>query len=89
VSKERWRIPRFTPRPTGRVKVRVDRKQVVDYAGVTANAESPTSGYLSPSLYFFKFGLYRDVMPQPMTAYFDEYRKRRLTNEELSSPVKP
>jgi hypothetical protein len=80
---------RFTPQPTGRVKVWVDGKQVVDYTGVTANSEPPTSGYPSPSLFFFKFGLYRDVMPQPMTAYFDEYRKRQLPNEELSNPVKP
>ena len=80
---------RFTPQPTGRVKVWVDGKQVVDYTGVTANPNSPFSGYPSPSLYFFKFGLYRDVMPQPMTAYFDEYHKRQLPDEELSSPVKP
>jgi hypothetical protein len=80
---------RFTPQPTGRVKVWVDGKQVVDYTGVTANPEPPTSGYLSPSLFFFKFGLYRDVMPQPMTAYFDEYRKRELPEEELSNTVKP
>lgn len=80
---------RFTPQPTGRVKVWIDGKQVVDYTGVTANAEPPTSGYLSPSIYFFKFGLYRDVMPQPMTAYFDEYRKRQLPNGDLSGSVKP
>lgn len=80
---------RFTPQPTGRVKVWVDGNQVVDYTGVTADPESPTSGYPSPSLFYFKFGLYRDVMPQPMTAYFDEYRKRQLPNEGLSNPVKP
>jgi uncharacterized protein (TIGR03435 family) len=77
----------FTPQPTGRVKVWVDGKQVVDYTGVTANPESPAGGYLSPSLYFFKFGLYRDVMAQPMTAYFDEYHKRKLPNDEPSSPI--
>jgi hypothetical protein len=80
---------RFTPQPTGRVKVWVDGKQVVDYTGVTANPEPPTSGYPSPSFYFFKFGLYRDVMPQPMTAYFDEYRKRELPSAELSSAARP
>lgn len=80
---------RFNPQPTGRIKVWVDGKQVVDYTGVTANPNSLNSGYPSPSLYFFKFGLYRDVMPQQMTAYFDEYHKRQLPNQELSSTVKP
>jgi len=61
----------------------VDGKQVLDYTGVTANPETPASGYLSPSSYNFKFGLYRDVMPQPMTAYFDEYRKRQLPANEF------
>ncbi len=72
---------RFTPGPSGRVKVWLDGKQVLDYTGATANPESPATGYLSPSIYYFKFGLYRDVMPQSMTAYFDEYRKRELPAE--------
>lgn len=79
----------FTPQPTGRVKVWIDGNQVVNYTGVTADAESPMSGYPSPSLFYFKFGLYRDVMPQPMTAYFDEYRKHQLPSKELSTPANP
>ena len=51
---------------------------MVDYSGVTANAESAATGYPTPSYYYFKMGLYRDVMPQPMTLYLDEYRKRQL-----------
>ena len=84
---------RFTPQSTGRVKVwfREDgiEKQVVDHIGPIANPETPTSGYHSPSTYNFKFGLYRDVMPQPMTAYFDEYRKKQLPSESMDSPSKP
>ena len=69
---------RFTPQATGRVKAWLDGKQVVDYTGVTANPESAATGYPAPSFFYFKMGLYRDVMPQPMTLYLDEYRKRHL-----------
>ena len=31
----------------------------------------------------FKSGLYRDVMPQPMTIYLDEYRKKQLPTRTL------
>ncbi len=69
---------RFCPTPNGRMKAWLDGKQVVDFHGVTANAEDISTGYSSPSRFFFKMGLYRNVMPQPMTAYFDEYRKKQL-----------
>jgi hypothetical protein len=69
---------RFTPQSTGRVKAWLDGKQVVDFTGVTANPESAATGYTAPSFFYFKMGLYRNVMPQPMTLYLDEYRKRQL-----------
>ncbi len=69
---------RFTPQATGRVKAWLDGKQVVDFTGVTANPETAATGYPAPSFFYFKMGLYRDVMPQPMTLYLDEYRKRQL-----------
>ena len=50
------------------------------YAGATAYAE--TSGYRKNGVFYFKMGLYRDRMAQPMTAYFDEYRKRLLRADE-------
>jgi hypothetical protein len=69
---------RFTPQANGHIKAWLDGKQVVDYTGVTANAENSATGYPAPSYFYFKMGLYRDVMPQPMTLYLDEYRKRQL-----------
>ena len=69
---------RFTPQATGRVKAWLDGKQVVDYTGVTANAENSATGYPAPGFFYFKMGLYRDVMPQHMTLYLDEFRKRQL-----------
>jgi Polysaccharide lyase len=69
---------RFTTNKTGRIKAWLGDKQVVDYTGITANSENATTLYPHPSYFYFKMGLYRDVMPEPMTIYIDEYRKRQL-----------
>jgi hypothetical protein len=74
---------RFAPNPSGRIKAWLDGKQVVDFHGVTANAEDTATGYSSPGYFFFKMGLYRNVMPQPVTIYLDEYRKRQLASDEF------
>lgn len=71
----------FTPQQTGYVKAWLDNRQVVDFTGVTANPETAATGYASPSAFYFKMGLYRNVMPQPMTIYLDEYRKRQILAE--------
>lgn len=71
---------RFTPGTDGHVSVWIDGEQVADLHGVTADAEGPGTGYPDQGAnhFFFKMGLYRDLMPQPMTVYIDEYRKRQL-----------
>lgn len=69
---------RFTPRTGGRIKAWLDGQQVVDFTGVTANPDTAATGYANPSHFYFKMGLYRDVMPEPMTIYLDEYRKQEL-----------
>jgi hypothetical protein len=74
---------RFSSKTDGRIQVWLDGKQIVDFHGITANAENQNTGYRSPSLFYFKMGLYRDVMAEPMTAYIDEYRKRELTPAEF------
>lgn len=74
---------RFTPNANGRVKVWLDGNQLVDYTGVTADQENAATGYASPSVFYFKMGLYRNMMAEPMTVYIDEYRKRQLREGEL------
>jgi hypothetical protein len=74
---------RFSSKPDGRIKLWLDGKQIVDFHGITANAENQSTGYRLPSLFYFKMGLYRDVMAEPMTAYIDEYRKRQLNPGEF------
>jgi hypothetical protein len=69
---------RFTPQANGRLQAWLNGSQVVDYLGVNAYPEDTSTGYPDPSLFYFKMGLYRDVMPEPMTIYIDEYRKHQL-----------
>ncbi|MFZ1014037.1 MAG: polysaccharide lyase [Terracidiphilus sp.] len=79
----RFRV-RFTCQSIGLVQAWLDGKQVIDFRGVTANSESALTGYRSPGRFYFKMGLYRNAMSQPMTIYLDEYRKRALRADELS-----
>jgi hypothetical protein len=78
----RFRV-RFTPKTDGHLAAWFDGKQIVDYRGATASSEDPGSGYPNPDYFFFKMGLYRDMMQQPMTVYIDEYRKRELGHDEF------
>jgi hypothetical protein len=72
----------FSTGENGRVEAWLNAKQVVDYAGVNAYAENATTSYPNPGWFYFKMGLYRDVMAEPMTIYVDEYRKKQLPDEE-------
>lgn len=69
---------RLTPATNGIVRAWLDGKQVVDYSGITANTPGDATGYPVPGYFPFKMGLYRNVMPQPITIYLDEYRKREI-----------
>jgi hypothetical protein len=67
---------KFTRAEFGFVKVKMNKKTIVDYKGVTAYSEE--QGYPKKSNFYFKMGLYRDSMDESMTAYFDEFRKEEL-----------
>ena len=60
-------------RKAGFVQVLMNKKEIVNYKGVTAYSER--WGYKEPERFYFKMGLYRDRMQEPMTAYFDEFTK--------------
>jgi hypothetical protein len=74
---------RFSSRDNGRIKAWMDGKRVVDYTGATANPENAATEYPNPGRFYFKMGLYRDGMSEPMTIYIDEYRKKSLLKGEL------
>ncbi len=67
---------KFTRTKKGILKVWMNKKKIVDYKGTTAYSEN--YGYPKNGKFYFKMGLYRDEMKEPMTAYFDEYKKRWL-----------
>jgi hypothetical protein len=69
---------RFSPREDGLIRAWMNGRQVVDYQGVNAYPENESTGYANPSAFYFKMGLYRDLMAQPMVLYIDEYRKVEL-----------
>jgi hypothetical protein len=69
---------RFSSKADGLIVACVNGAQVAEYRGVTAYPESEATGYANPSLFYFKMGLYRDVMLEPMVSYLDEYHKRQL-----------
>ena len=70
---------RFSPRTDGLIRAWINGQQVATYDGPTAYPENEQTGYASPSRFYFKMGLYRDLMDVPMTLYIDEYRKRQLS----------
>jgi len=69
---------RFSRNGGGAIKAWLNDKQIIAFNGVTAYSQ--TYGYQIPGHFYFKIGLYRDQMEQPMTIYFDDYTKREITN---------
>ncbi len=66
----------FTRKKLGFIKIFMNKKQIVNYKGITALSE--IYGYSEPSKFYFKMGLYRDMMDEPMSIYIDEFRKKVL-----------
>ncbi|MFA5031713.1 MAG: polysaccharide lyase [bacterium] len=68
---------KFTRIESGFVKVWMNGKEIINYTGITAYSEK--YNYLKLGYFYFKMGLYRDQMDEPMTIYLDEYRKNQLS----------
>jgi hypothetical protein len=67
----------FSRTTNGFVKVWINGAPVLNYNG--KSCYSSERGYPASSYFYFKMGLYRDKMAQPMTIYIDDYSKRELT----------
>ncbi len=68
---------RFSRQNDGEIEAFLNSKNIISYKGITSYTAS--RGYISTfNKYYFKMGLYRDVMREPMTIYIDEYRKTEL-----------
>jgi hypothetical protein len=68
----------FSRTNNGYVKAWIDDKQVLNYTGKTCYSDE--RGYPNNSYFYFKMGLYRDRMIQPMAIYIDDYSKKQLSN---------
>lgn len=69
---------RFSREQDGELIAYIDGKEVVNYKGITSYPES--RGYtLKKNRYYFKMGLYRDIIPEPMCIYIDDYSKKEIS----------
>jgi hypothetical protein len=66
-------VTRFSQRDNGAINGWMNGQQIVKYRGVTAYRAA--RGYPAHGFFYFKMGLYRDLMKQPMTIYLDDFRK--------------
>jgi hypothetical protein len=71
----RFRI-RFSKQNNGELVAYLHDKEIINYKGVLSY--SVARGYNTKNWYYFKMGLYRDVMKEPMTIFIDEYSKREI-----------
>jgi hypothetical protein len=68
---------RFSKNNNGEVTVFLNDKNIINYKGITSYTEQ--RGYHpNNNRYYFKMGLYRDRMPEPMMIYIDDYKKKEL-----------
>lgn len=66
-------VARFSQRDDGAIDGWMNGQRIVQYRGVTAYRAA--RGYPAHGFFFFKMGLYRNLMKQPMTIYLDDFRK--------------
>ena len=70
---------RFSKSDNGLIDAWLNEKQIINYKGATCYSQK--KGYPEKNHFFFKMGLYRDLMQKPMTIYMDEYSKKELTGQ--------
>jgi hypothetical protein len=68
---------RFSRENDGIVEGWLNEKQIINFKG--GNCYTSKKGYPGKSRFYFKTGLYRDLMDIPMTIYIDEYQKKEIT----------
>jgi hypothetical protein len=70
----------FSPDSNGSIVGQLNESLVVNYSGPTAYQEDQSTGYPTPGRFYFKMGLYRDTMAEPMTIFIDDYSKELLSD---------
>jgi hypothetical protein len=64
----------FSRQSDGEVLAYLNEKEIINHKGITSYAEKP----YEINTYYFKMGLYRDRMIEPMSIYIDDYRKKEI-----------
>lgn len=64
---------RFSRQRNGIVEGWLNEQPIIHFKGI--NCYSSNKGYGERSHFYFKMGLYRDIMTEPMSIYIDRYRK--------------
>jgi hypothetical protein len=72
---------RFSRTATGEIDAWLNGKQIIHFRNITCYGSK--TGYPDPSRFYFKTGLYRNVMAAPMTIYIDEYSKKELAESGM------
>ncbi len=67
---------RFSRQHNGFIFASLNDQKIIDYSGITAYIKD--YGYPFPGHFYFKTGLYRDKMDQPMTIYIDDFKKQEI-----------
>jgi Polysaccharide lyase len=68
---------RFSKQTDGEVQAFLNNNEIINYKGITSYSES-CGLFSKKNRYYFKMGLYRDRMSEPMSIYIDEYRKKEI-----------
>jgi hypothetical protein len=66
-------MTRFSQQDDGIISGWLNGQQIVKFQGVTAYRGA--KAYPAYGFFYFKMGLYRDLMEEPMAIYFDDFRK--------------
>jgi hypothetical protein len=66
-------VIRFSQQDDGRIDGWMNGERIVQFRGVTGYRDA--RGYPAHGFFYFKMGLYRDLMQEPMTIYLDDFRK--------------
>jgi hypothetical protein len=68
-------VTRFSQQEEGIINGWLNGRQIIQYQGVTAYRAA--KAYPAYGFFYFKMGLYRDLMKESMTIYLDDFRKDR------------
>ncbi len=72
---------RFSKQSNGEIEAFLNDKNIITYKGITGFSEK-RDYYEKNNTFYFKMGLYRDRMPEPMSIYIDEYRKKEIIEDQ-------